>query len=200
MELIRFLRCKITRTSFLFALCIILCVLICTFYKNLIALHHGDNNFLFYFNICIKFTLSLIILTMKEWQHLAWCVPFCDKNMLEWKKTFHHSKIKRFKYLKSLNEKDNKIKDIPLFGKFVTVVLIFRSSRSQIFFKVGVPKYFAKFTEKNLYWPLHAFFYRTHTLTPSGFLRQQILFSVESGIYCWQSHLFLLRTPPKLLC
>ena len=97
-----------------------------------------------------------------------------------------HSIIAKLKGLntKSLNEKDNKIKDIPLFGKFVTVVLIFRSSRSQIFFKVGVPKYFAKFTEKNLYWPLHAFFYRTHTLTPSGFLRQQILFSVESGIYC----------------
>ena len=26
------------------------------FYKNLIVLHHGDNTFLFYFNICIKFT------------------------------------------------------------------------------------------------------------------------------------------------
>ena len=65
------------------------------FYKNLIVLHHGDNNFLFYFDICIKFTLSLIISTMKKW-HLTWCVPFYDKNMLERKKTFHHSKIKSF--------------------------------------------------------------------------------------------------------
>ena len=44
---------KITRTSFC-----LLCALICTFYKNLIVLHHGDNNFLFYFDIYIKFTLS----------------------------------------------------------------------------------------------------------------------------------------------
>ena len=28
------------------------------FYKNLIVLHHGVCNFLFYFDICIKFTLS----------------------------------------------------------------------------------------------------------------------------------------------
>ena len=66
------------------------------FYKNLIVLHHGDNNFLFYFDICIKFTLSLIISTMKKWQHLTWCVLFYDKNMLERKKTFYHSKIKSF--------------------------------------------------------------------------------------------------------
>ena len=28
------------------------------FYENLIVLHHGDNNFLFYFDMCIKFTRS----------------------------------------------------------------------------------------------------------------------------------------------
>ena len=37
------------------------------FYKNLIVLHHVDNNFLFYFDICIKFTLSAILSTMKKW-------------------------------------------------------------------------------------------------------------------------------------
>ena len=42
------------------------------FYKNLIVLHHGDNTFLFYFNICIKFTLSTAILTMKKWWHITW--------------------------------------------------------------------------------------------------------------------------------
>ena len=56
------------------------------FYKNLIVLHHNVNNFLFYFDICIKFTLSLIISTIKKWQNLTWCIPFYDKNMLERKK------------------------------------------------------------------------------------------------------------------
>ena len=46
---IRFLRCKITRTSFFL---LILCVLICTFfYKNRIVFHHGDNNFYFVLNL-----------------------------------------------------------------------------------------------------------------------------------------------------
>ena len=31
-------------------------------------------NFLFYFDFCIKFTLSTIISTMKKWYHLTWCV------------------------------------------------------------------------------------------------------------------------------
>ena len=93
LKLIRFLRCKITGTSF--CSCSVFWYVI--FYKNLIVLHHGDNNFLFYFDICIKFTLSLIISTMKKW-HLTWCVPFYDKNMLERKKKFYYSKIKSFKY------------------------------------------------------------------------------------------------------
>ena len=37
------------------------------FYKNVIVLHHGEWNIMFYFNICIKFTLSTIISTMKKW-------------------------------------------------------------------------------------------------------------------------------------
>ena len=51
---------KITRTS-----CSVFWYVL--FYKNLIVLHHGDNNFLLYFDICIKFTLSTIISTMKKW-------------------------------------------------------------------------------------------------------------------------------------
>ena len=36
---------------------------------------HGDTVFLFYFYICIKFTLSIIISMMKKCQsHLKWCV------------------------------------------------------------------------------------------------------------------------------
>ena len=60
-----------------------------------------EYSFYFYFDICIKFTLALVISTMKKWLHLTWCVPFYDKNkknVLERKKAFHHSKIKSFKY------------------------------------------------------------------------------------------------------
>ena len=51
---------KITRTS-----CSVFWYVL--FYKNLILLHHGNNNFLFYLDICIKFTLSTIISTRKKW-------------------------------------------------------------------------------------------------------------------------------------
>ena len=37
----------ITSTSFF-----LLCVFWCKFFKKVIVLHHGDNNFLFYFDIC----------------------------------------------------------------------------------------------------------------------------------------------------
>ena len=64
-----------------------------------------------------------------------------------------------------------------------------------MFFKIGVLKKFAAFTGKHLCWPLQAFFYRTPTVAAYRFSRQQILFSAESGIYCWQSICFC----PKLL-
>ena len=42
------------------------------FYKNLmIVLHHGENAFLFYFYICINFTLSRS--ATKKCQYLTWC-------------------------------------------------------------------------------------------------------------------------------
>ena len=73
-------------------------------------------------------------------------------------------------------------------------MLIFKSSGSQMFFKIGVLKNFATFTGKDLWWPLQAFFYRIPTVVAYGFSRQQILFfSAESGIYCWQLHRLLLR-------
>ena len=65
---------------------------------------------------------------------------------------------------------------MPPFGKFAAEVLIFRSSRSQMFFKIGVLKNFATLTGKHLCWPLQAFFYRTPTVTASGFSQQQIPF------------------------
>ena len=75
-------------------------------------------------------------------------------------------------------------------------MLIFKRSRSRMFFKIGALKKFAIFTGKHLCWPLQAFFYRTPIVTASTFSRQQI-FSGEPGIYCWPSHWFLLRTPSK---
>ena len=62
-------------------------------------------------------------------------------------------------------------------------------------FKIGVFKNYVTFTGKQQCWQLQAFFCRTPTVAASGFSRQQILFSAESGIYCWQSHRSLLRTP-----
>ena len=72
-------------------------------------------------------------------------------------------------------------------------MLIFRSSRSQIFFKIGALKNLARFTGKHLCWPLQAFFYRPPTVAASGF-DSRCLFSAESGIYSWQLHRFSLRT------
>ena len=73
--------------------------------------------------------------------------------------------------------------------------MIFRSSCSQMFFKVGVLKNFAIFPGIHLCWPWQAFFYRTPTVVASGFSRQQIRFSTESGIYYCQPHRALFRTP-----
>ena len=44
------------------------------FYKNVIVLHHGEWNIIFYFNICIIFTLSTIISTMKMIKSHLMCV------------------------------------------------------------------------------------------------------------------------------
>ena len=55
-------------------------------------------------------------------------------------------------------------------------MLIFRSSRSKIIFKIRVLKNFALFTGKHLCWPLQAFIYRAPRVAASGFSRQQILF------------------------
>ena len=46
-------------------------------------------------------------------------------------------------------------------------------------------------------WPLQAFFHRKPIVAASGFLRQQILFSAESGIYYLQPHRFLLQATLK---
>ena len=67
-----------------------------------------------------------------------------------------------------------------------------------MFFKIGALKKFAISTGKHLCWPLQAFFYTTPIVIASTFSWQQILFSGESGIYCWLSHRFLLRTPSKI--
>ena len=66
------------------------CIFCYVLNKNLIVVfHQGDNSFLFYFYICIKFTLSTIILTMKkclEISHLMVCVNYIIKNLFHGKK------------------------------------------------------------------------------------------------------------------
>ena len=101
----------------------------------------------------------------------------------------NHPVRAKFRTLKSLK----RYQELPKFGKFVTEVLIFRSSRSLMFFTIGALEIFATFTGKHLCWPLHAFFYRTHY----GGCSQIFVaanFSAESGIYCGQSHGFLVQT------
>ena len=68
-------------------------------------------------------------------------------------------------------------------------MLIFRSSRAQMFFKISVLKNFALFTGKHLCWPLQAFIYRAPRVAASGFSRQQIpLFS-----WIWNSLLTVVQ-------
>ena len=150
------------------------------FYKNLIVLPHDDNNFLLYFDIYIKFIISLIIyikfiisliiLTMKKWPHLTWCVLFNDFFMK--KKMFERKKIRHFK-----NE-----------SKFRELSHSSPNFKKQLFTDVFQ-------VHRCLCWPLQTFFYRTPTVAASGFSRQKILFSAESGIYCWHPLRLLLQTP-----
>ena len=64
-------------------------------------------------------------------------------------------------------------------SKFVTEVLIFKRSRSRMFFKIGAPKRFKIFTGKHLCWPLQAFFYRTPIVAASKFSRRNYFFQVN---------------------
>ena len=71
-------------------------------------------------------------------------------------------------------------------------MLIFRSSRSQMFFRIGALRqeksragsYSSSFTE-HLQWLL------------LDFCSSKYFFQLNLVIYCWQSHRFLLRTPLK---
>ena len=75
-------------------------------------------------------------------------------------------------------------------------MLIFRNSRSQIFFKIGVLKNFPIFTGKH--WspwsPPLTEHLRWLLLDFHG---SKYFFSAQSAIYCWRSHRFLLRTSLK---
>ena len=106
-------------------------------------------------------------------------------------KPFRYSKIQVTKRSKRINQES------PVSRKFVTDVLIFRNSYSQMFFKRGILQNFAKleplfnklscspsFTE-HLRWLLLDFRDSKH------------FFSAELGIYWTQSHRFLFRTPLK---
>ena len=62
-------------------------------------------------------------------------------------------------------------------SEFVTEMLIFTSSRSQMFFKISVLKNFAVIMEPLSNNKLQTFFYRAPTVPASEFLWQQIHFS-----------------------
>ena len=66
-----------------------------------------------------------------------------------------------------------------------------------MFFKIGALKTFVIFTGRPLSWLLQAFFNRTLRWLLLDFRGSKYFFSGESGIYCWVSHRFLLRTPLK---
>ena len=75
-------------------------------------------------------------------------------------------------------------------------MLIYRNSLSQIYFKIGVLKNFAIFTGKH--WnPWSPSFTEHLQWFLLDFRDSKYFFSAESGIYCWQSHRFLLRTSLK---
>ena len=73
-------------------------------------------------------------------------------------------------------------------------VLIFRSSREVIFFKIDVLKNSAAFTGKYICLPLQVFFYKTPTMAASA---EANTFLADYGIYCCWSHRLLFRTPLK---
>ena len=80
------------KSILLFSACVFWYVL---FDKKLIVLHHGDNTFLLCFNICIKLTLSAIILTR------IWTVNFLwqkYQNMLDDKTISSQQNSKNLEY------------------------------------------------------------------------------------------------------
>ena len=71
-------------------------------------------------------------------------------------------------------------------SEFVTEMLIFRSSRSQAFFKIGVLKNFS--ISEPLPNKVAGLFYRTHTLVASEFLLQPILFLQLNMLFIADCH------------
>ena len=85
--------------------------------------------------------------------------------------------VKGFKRIKQNQELPSPLPPPPLppSGNFYTEVLIFRSSRSQMFFKIDM------FLKTSQYWSqflikMQAFFNRSPMVAASRFSRQQILF------------------------
>ena len=72
-------------------------------------------------------------------------------------------------------------------GEFVTETLIFRSSRSEMFFRVNVLKNFAKLEPLPNNKPSFAEHLRWLLL---NFCGSKYFFVAEHGIYCWQSRQF----------
>ena len=106
----------------------------------------------------------------------------------------NHSVIAKFRIIKGL--KGKKIQELPSFAKFVTEVLIFRSSSSKMFCQIDVLKHFAI---------LEPFFNKVADLilqnTCGGcfciLAAANTFFSYKSGTHWRQWHRFLSQTPLK---
>ena len=80
-------------------------------------------------------------------------------------------------------------------NSFFCNVLIFRSSRSQIFFKIDVLENFPSFTEKHLCWSL--FLKTLQALRPATLLKSDS--NTDVFLWNWRSFFmnsFFYRTPP----
>ena len=124
------------------------------FYKNVIVLHHGEWNIIFYFNICIKFTL---LQWSQRWRNDNISLDKTIKLSLR-EKTISEKNLgqtcyiaKPFRHSKSRIICGNKTyfwaPDIPCNHDLFT---IFRSSHRRCSIKKGALENFANFTGKHL--------------------------------------------------
>ena len=110
-------------------------------------------------------------------------------NMFERKK---HSVRAKFRILKA----KALIKRIIKFRKYLPSVNL---SLKSLFSEAVVHRCFSLMLENTCAGRYSPPFLRTPTVAASGFSRQQILFSAESGTYCWQSHEYLYFPPSSPL-
>ena len=153
------------------------CSVLAHFYENLIVLHHGDNNFLFYFDMCIKFTLLTIT---QRWRNDNILLDICFKTTFHdkkiWEKKNNRKTLTKYLHNKTIHCHSKIQGTAKSFKRIKKFRSYFRSVNLSMrcwlmLFKIGALKNLVKFTEKHLCWPLQAFFYWTPTVAASEFSR-----------------------------